>query len=448
MAGLLDLLFGGPAQTPADMQQRQAGIIPGTMNTPATGAPQGPGRPGEIRPGADGKNWQYVETTGMANATGSQGWIPTSMDKKPSGLSRLLAPEVALPMAAALLGGQGNAQNFGNAFGAGGQAFGQQKELLAQKAKENQTANWLRKNAPEYAQLLDSGMDTKSVLDIYAKQRYAQTGGGAFGSLHQQAEAAGLQPGTPEYQDFMLNGGGAPATFRALEMQARAAGYEPGTPDYARFMADRGKYEQGYGGRLGQNQADIANGGDAAAAVSAGNERGKREVELPVLRSKALSTMDALDQQRVVLDDDINRSIELIQSNPNMTTGLVGGLSKAVPGTPAYALAERLRTIKANIGFDKLQTMRENSPTGGALGQVSDFENRQLQAVFGSLEQAQNAEEIAYNLQRLQQILAQSKDARRRAFARDFGETAAPVGAPQAPDASGVVDYTDYFGGQ
>jgi hypothetical protein len=61
-------------------------------------------------------------------------------------------------------------------------------------------------------------------------------------------------------------------------------------------------------------------------------------------------------------------------------------------------------TIKANISFDKLQAMREESPTGGALGQVSTFELQNLMAVFGSLEQSQDANELSYNLRRVQKV--------------------------------------------
>ena len=45
--------------------------------------------------------------------------------------------------------------------------------------------------------------------------------------------------------------------------------------------------------------------------------------------------------------------------------------------------------------------MREASPTGGALGQVSEMENRLLQSVLGSLDQELSEEEFRYNLRRL-----------------------------------------------
>jgi hypothetical protein len=74
---------------------------------------------------------------------------------------------------------------------------------------------------------------------------------------------------------------------------------------------------------------------------------------------------------------------------------LIGGLSTGnvlaqgtqfLAGTPAYKLEAALKPIRARIGFDELTRMRLMSPTGGALGQVSNFENQLLQATKGSLE--------------------------------------------------------------
>ena len=61
-------------------------------------------------------------------------------------------------------------------------------------------------------------------------------------------------------------------------------------------------------------------------------------------------------------------------------------------------------TIKSSIGFDRLQQMREESPTGGALGQVSELELVTLQATLGSLDLNQSKENILYNLKRLEEI--------------------------------------------
>ena len=64
--------------------------------------------------------------------------------------------------------------------------------------------------------------------------------------------------------------------------------------------------------------------------------------------------------------------------------------------------------------------MRDNSPTGGALGQVSEWELVLLQSVLGSLEQAQTKEQFVYNLDRLQKVKAEGDRRRREAFRQDF----------------------------
>ena len=103
----------------------------------------------------------------------------------------------------------------------------------------------------------------------------------------------------------------------------------------------------------------------------------------------------------IVVNDAISRALPLIGNG--WSTGFASYLS-AIPGTEAQALKNNLATIKANIGFDKLQAMRDASPTGGALGQVSERELGFLQSVFGSLDQSQSAEELAYNIQLLQYV--------------------------------------------
>ena len=110
------------------------------------------------------------------------------------------------------------------------------------------------------------------------------------------------------------------------------------------------------------------------------------------------STMRSI--QGDIVNDDINRALSALDSSIPVT-GMVGSMTKGIPGSPAHDLGELLTTIQANIGFDKLQAMREASPTGGALGQVSDFENRQLQAIYGSLAQSQSEPQLRYNMMRL-----------------------------------------------
>jgi len=70
------------------------------------------------------------------------------------------------------------------------------------------------------------------------------------------------------------------------------------------------------------------------------------------------------------------------------TTG-GGGMARILPMTDARELAGKIETIKANLGFDRLQEMRQNSPTGGALGAVAVQELSALQSTVASLDQLQ-----------------------------------------------------------
>lgn len=80
--------FGMIGQTPMQgpIPDQRPGGVQVASNDPSAGmgaattAPQGPGQAGEIRQGADGRSYQYVQTTGMAGATGDQGWIPVNPD--------------------------------------------------------------------------------------------------------------------------------------------------------------------------------------------------------------------------------------------------------------------------------------------------------------------------------------------------------------------------------
>jgi hypothetical protein len=107
------------------------------------------------------------------------------------------------------------------------------------------------------------------------------------------------------------------------------------------------------------------------------------------------------DMATSIVRDDIRRAKDYIKTSQIPVTGLAGAAAKNIPGTPANALNGILSGIKANIGFDKLQQMRQSSPTGGALGNVSDKDIALVQSVYGSLLQSTNEKDLIYNLDRL-----------------------------------------------
>ena len=122
---------------------------------------------------------------------------------------------------------------------------------------------------------------------------------------------------------------------------------------------------------------------DAAAAASKAEVRGAQEAN-----------------SASIVIADIDKAIGQVSG---WTSGW-GSMLTAAPGSGAKDLESSLNTIKANIGFDRLHQMREASPTGGALGGIAVQELTMLQAVLGSLDQAQSPEQLQENLVRLKQI--------------------------------------------
>lgn len=93
--------------------------------------------------------------------------------------------------------------------------------------------------------------------------------------------------------------------------------------------------------------------------------------------------------------DNINDALLLVRDPEAWVGGKTGALvelaGKATggvlsAGSQQQTLNFKYDTIKANIAFNKLQQIREASKTGGALGNVSNFEVGRLEAVLGKLD--------------------------------------------------------------
>lgn len=145
-----------------------------------------------------------------------------------------------------------------------------------------------------------------------------------------------------------------------------------------------------------------------------------------------------------VVLDEIDRAFATLDSPSLPETGFIGNALKGVPGTDSHSLANNLTTIKSNIGFDRLQAMREASPTGGALGNVTVQEIERLEAVLGSLLQSQREEDLRYNLARLNNLYLDTVHGEGKGPARmelpDLNQGPAQPQQPGMPDFSTMSD--------
>ena len=92
---------------------------------------------------------------------------------------------------------------------------------------------------------------------------------------------------------------------------------------------------------------------------------------------------------------------KLMEESTFPVTGMFS-LTQNIPGSPGHDISKRIETLQAIAGFDQLNQMRAQSPTGGALGQVSERELTFLQSVIGSLELSQSKGQFLENLARVE----------------------------------------------
>ncbi|MEM9766064.1 MAG: hypothetical protein AAF968_26870, partial [Pseudomonadota bacterium] len=108
------------------------------------------------------------------------------------------------------------------------------------------------------------------------------------------------------------------------------------------------------------------------------------------------------------LQGDIDRAIGLARD------GYATGAFSLLAGIPIPSDARSLRnlvdTLKANLGFEAIQTMREASPTGGALGQVTERELGFLQSTIANLDTGAGEEELARQLNKVSGHLTTLRD--------------------------------------
>ena len=145
-------------------------------------------------------------------------------------------------------------------------------------------------------------------------------------------------------------------------------------------------------------------------------DEGLRLVEIPggPAEAERLASEEAARTRQLGEQEDANtvireldRSLNIIEASRQSgipVSGLAGLVLSYLPGTDAFQLRANLLPVLANIGFAELQQLRDSSPTGGALGQVSNRENSLLQGVKGNLTLAQDEEVLEENLLQLREI--------------------------------------------
>ena len=141
---------------------------------------------------------------------------------------------------------------------------------------------------------------------------------------------------------------------------------------------------------------------DGSIEYEAGKAGAVKKAEALATREVAKPEQDKQNQKVAdIVTQDIDRALTTIDSATLPTTAATGSLVSNVGGTAAHDLSKLLDTVKSNAGFQELSKMRQASPTGAALGSVTERELALLQSTIGNLDQSQSEAQLKDNLRRV-----------------------------------------------
>jgi len=165
----------------------------------------------------------------------------------------------------------------------------------------------------------------------------------------------------------------------------------------------------------------------------------KREAALPAATS-AVTGFDtkakSFIKDLIALRDDVG-----LDQITGPIYGRTGSVSRE--GSRAQALYDK---IVAKGGFQALQDLRDASKTGGALGNVSNQEGKQLTASFAAIDRRQDAADVQAAIN---QAIADIEGARTRTReAYDSTYSYKSAAGQEAPAGAGKPSLADIFGGK
>jgi hypothetical protein len=226
-----------------------------------------------------------------------------------------------------------------------------------------------------------------------------------------------------------LEGGGYRGTYQQFTEEQARAGRTPAQP---REPSAPIAVVDPVTGRPTLVSRDTAIGMTPAASMEGlpPKEIQKREATYPqaTLSVKSFETKS----------DSFVKDLEKLRDDPGLEniTGPVFGRTPSVTreGSRAQALYDK---IVAKGGFQALQDMRDASKTGGALGNVSNQEGKQLQASVSAIDRRQNAEDVKAAITQLIEDIQGSKSRMREAYDSTYeyknkDGAATPIALPPA----------------
>jgi hypothetical protein len=154
--------------------------------------------------------------------------------------------------------------------------------------------------------------------------------------------------------------------------------------------------------------------------------RGTALADAPFAQARVDQASTGLDMlaekaDEIMRDPAVDRITGPMSMIPNM------------PGGAAANLQGKLDTLKSKMAFGVLQSMRDASKTGGAVGQVSDFEERMLQQYIANIRTDQGADSFRAQMQEVIDYAQRVKGELAEAYQREYGGGGQPPNLQSQP---------------
>jgi hypothetical protein len=140
-------------------------------------------------------------------------------------------------------------------------------------------------------------------------------------------------------------------------------------------------------------------------------------------KSKQPQAMNATVSMLRTYRDTQNDIRNLINNDAGLraASGFGGELVSGVPGTQAANAKAILDKLKNRSFVANINEMRAASPTGAAVGAVTEREGARFENLIASLSQAQTYDQLKRQLVELDNFLLETSSATKNAYEQDFG---------------------------
>jgi hypothetical protein len=174
---------------------------------------------------------------------------------------------------------------------------------------------------------------------------------------------------------------------------------------------------------------EVRLGFEAERLRIAKEEEGRKQKDFEAKQAKVQKDIPSLRAELKNVIEKARRAKEL--SSEWFATGFGAERAAGIGGTAAADVAALLDTIGASTAFDRLQRMRDESPTGGALGNVTERELDLLKSTIASLRQSQSDKQFRRSMD---DVISAYERTLARLPSEENELTPEPDGSTEAPE--------------